>query len=288
MRNRLILAAALIPSLCLSLLVVAAPAGAATTGQQVPVAELAAQIGSAAPVTTGYDRGLFSHWIDADGDGCDTRQEVLIAESLVPVEFSSGCTVSGGEWYSWYDGATWTAPSDVDIDHLVPLSEAWQSGAHAWTAEQRRAFANDLDVSVALEAVTDNVNASKGDRDPAGWMPPLADVGCRYVSDWVVMKYRWDLSTDNSERAAIDDTLSGDCGAALVTVPAKGGSGGEAPAPAEDGVPANPGDTKNCTDFATWRDAQDWFEFYFPHYGDVARLDGNGDGVACESLPGAP
>jgi len=71
----------------------------------------------------------------------------------------------------------------------------------------------------------------------------------------------------------------------MVTVPAKGGTGGTG----SDGqAPANPGDTKNCGDFSTWADAQAWFDYYFPYYGDVARLDANGDGIACESLPGAP
>ena len=288
MRSRHALALLSLPLFALSTLVLSAPAVAAETDTQIPVTELFAEVPTAAPVTTGYDRDLFTHWIDADGDGCDTRQEVLIADSLVPVTFSSGCSVSNGEWYSWFDGATWTAPSDVDIDHFVPLSEAWQSGAHAWSADQRRAFANDLGHAGALEAVTDNVNASKGDRDPAQWLPPLADQSCRYVAEWVVVKYRWNLLVDSTERAAMDDILVGDCANTMVTVPARGGTGGAETAQPDGDVPANPGDSRNCTDFASWREAQDWFEYYFPHYGDVARLDGNGDGIACESLPGAP
>lgn len=222
MRSRHALVLLSLPLFVASTLAFTTPAVAAETSAQIPVTELFAEVGTANPVTTGYDRGLFTHWVDADGDGCDTRQEVLIAESLVPVTFSSGCTVTSGEWYSWYDGATWTAPSDVDIDHFVPLSEAWQSGAHGWTAGERRAFANDLGHDVALEAVTDNVNQSKGDRDPAVWLPPLADQSCRYVAEWVVVKYRWDLTVDSTERAAIDDILVGDCANTIVTVPPKG------------------------------------------------------------------
>jgi len=211
-----------IPLFLASTLAVVSPAAAATTSARIPVSELFAEVPTSSPVTTGYDRGLFTHWIDADGDGCNTRAEVLIAESLVPVSFSSGCTVSGGEWYSWFDGATWTAASDVDIDHFVPLSEAWKSGAHAWTANQRRSFANDLNHAGALEAVTDNVNASKGDRDPAAWLPPRADQSCRYVVEWVVVKYRWNLSVDSTERAAMNNVLSGECAKTIVTVPPQG------------------------------------------------------------------
>jgi hypothetical protein len=222
MRTRHALTLLSIPLFILSTLAIASPAVAAPTSARITVSELFAEVPTKTPVTTGYDRGLFAHWIDADRDGCDTRKEVLIAESVVPVSFSSGCTVSRGEWYSWFDGATWTAPSDVDIDHFVPLSEAWKSGAHAWTANQRRSFANDLDHAGALEAVTDNVNASKGDRDPAAWLPPRADQSCRYVSEWVVVKYRWNLSVDSTERAAMNDILVGDCANTIVTVPPKG------------------------------------------------------------------
>jgi len=196
---------------------------AAEPGAQVAVSDLFSELVTTTDSTATYDRSLFQHWVDADGDGCDTRQEVLIAESTVPVTMaSSGCSVTSGKWDSWYDGASWTAPSDVDIDHFVPLSEAWRSGANAWTAAERRAFANDLGLDVGLEAVTDNVNQSKGDRDPAVWMPPLAGVECRYVSDWVVVKYRWDLSMDTTERDAIAGYLAGSCGSSTVTVPAKG------------------------------------------------------------------
>lgn len=167
-----------------------------------------------------YDRSYFTHWIDANSDGCDTRAEVLKAESLVPVTYSSGCTVATGQWYSWYDGATWTNASDVDIDHLVPLSEAWKSGAWNWTADQRQAFANDLGYAHALEAVTDNVNQSKGDQDPATWMPTLEQ--CNYAIDWVTQKWRWNLSVDDNERSLLGTYLNGtQCGTTSVPLPPK-------------------------------------------------------------------
>ena len=145
-----------------SLLAVAGPAAAEDT----TAAELLTRLRVSAESRVGYDRALFPHWIDADGDGCDTRQEVLIAESTPPATVGAGCTVSG-QWMPWYDGATWTDPSSIDIDHFVPLAEAWDSGASAWNGDQRREFANDLGLAESLEAVTDTVNASKSDRDPA-------------------------------------------------------------------------------------------------------------------------
>ena len=286
---RSLFALALVPIFAFSGAVFAAPAGAAEPGGQVAVSELFSELVASADSTATYDRSLFQHWVDADSDGCDTRQEVLIAESTVPVQLAdTGCTVTSGKWDSWYDGASWTAPSDVDIDHFVPLGEAWRSGADAWTADRRRAFANDFGLDMGLVAVTDNVNQSKGDRDPAAWMPPLAGVECRYASDWVVVKYRWDLSIDTAERDALAGLLAGSCGSATVTVPAKGGTAGTGGTGSDGQAPANPGDTKNCGDFATWAAAQDWYDTYYPYYGDVARLDSNGDGIVCESLPGAP
>ena len=137
MRSALTLA--LIPVLALSAVTFAAPAVAAEPSGQVAISELLAELVTASPSTKTYERSLFVHWIDADGDGCDTRQEVLIAESRVSVEMGSGCTVVSGQWYSWYDGATWTNPSDVDIDHFVPLGEAWRSGAQLSCRGRQRA-----------------------------------------------------------------------------------------------------------------------------------------------------
>ena len=201
-----------------------APATAAELSGTVSVSTMLAQLAVTPASASGYDRDLFVHWVDADGNGCDTRQEVLIQESVVPVVPGSGCTVVSGQWGSWYDGAVWTNPSDVDIDHMVPLSEAWKSGAYAWNAEQRRAFANDLGLGASLAAVTDNVNQSKSDSDPAEWMPPLAAAACRYATDWVLVKYRWNLSIDSVESTALHGILDGGCGAAGTVAPAKGGT----------------------------------------------------------------
>lgn len=441
---------------------ITAPAASASAAQ-APVSDLLAQLVTATPVSSGYDRALFEHWTDADSDGCDTRYEVLIAESVSPVTVGAGCTLSGGSWFSYFDGATWTNPSDVDVDHMVPLSEAWQSGAAGWTSGERQAFANDLDYFASLVAVTDNVNQSKGDSDPATWMPPATSVHCQYATEWVLVKYRWQLAVDAAEKTALGSVLSGSCGSSAVTLPSVVGpepstttpttpvssaapvyrfwsdthmghfytisraerdqviqqypdavwkyegakygafatqqpgtvplfrfwsdafqghfyttsaterdyvianysdhvwkyeriayyvypvnttvtptnsvarfwsdsfrhhfytasasettyvranypahvwkyesvrfkvpTGTPAAAPLPDTTPAppptptqpsNPGDVRNCSDFSTYDQAYAWFMTYYPYYGDVAGLDGNGDGIPCESLPGAP
>ena len=156
----------------------------------------------------GYNRDLFNHWIDADGNGCDTRREVLIEESRVPVTVGAGCSLQGGEWFSVYDRATTGNPTDFDIDHMVPLKEAWDSGAYAWSAERRQDFANDLSNRNSLIAVTAGSNRSKGADDPAEWLPPNGAYHCTYLNDWVAVKLFWDLSVDDVEFEAIRSGLA--------------------------------------------------------------------------------
>jgi len=153
----------------------------------------------------GYDRDLFDHWVDADGDCRDTRDEVLAHESRTPV--GDGCDVTAGEWFSYYDGVTWTASGDVDIDHMVPLAEAWDSGARGWDEDTRRRYANDLREERSLVAVTDNVNQSKGDQDVAEWLPERRT--CRYVAEWVVVKTRWSLKVDADEKQRLRELAAG-------------------------------------------------------------------------------
>jgi hypothetical protein len=179
----------------------AQPAPAA--GYSASLTTAVAGLPVATEVRTGYSRDLFPHWIDADGDGCNTRNEILLAEAVSAPTVSGTCTLSGGRWYSYYDNAYWTLTSDLDIDHMVPLAEAWDSGARNWTTSRRRAYANDLGDHRALAAVTDNVNQAKGDRDPATWMPPYASARCRYINEWVAVKIRWRLTVDSVEKSAL-------------------------------------------------------------------------------------
>ncbi len=164
-----------------------------------------AQLTVATEDRTGYDRDLFPHWITQSGT-CNTRETVLKRDGSGVVTNSS-CAATSGSWYSPYDGATWTAASDVDIDHLVPLAEAWDSGADSWTTSRRQSFANDL-TRPQLIAVTDNVNQAKGDQDPATWMPARTAYRCTYVRAWVQVKYYYDLSVDSAEKSALTNYLA--------------------------------------------------------------------------------
>ncbi len=191
-----------------------------TTSTQPPSATqpaswpLALDVIAAIPVARengdGYDRELFEHWITVGG--CSTRENVLIRDSLTLAQVDPfGCRVVAGDWLSPFDGATWDNPADVDIDHVVALKEAWDSGAWAWTAQQRRAFANDRTDRRTLRAVTDNVNQAKGDKDPSNWMPPLQSAWCPYLADWISIKARWQLSMDESEAGRIRNLLTRQC-----------------------------------------------------------------------------
>ncbi|MER7396433.1 HNH endonuclease family protein [Streptomyces sp. NPDC000151] len=154
----------------------------------------------------GYSRDLFPHWITISG-ACNTRETVLKRDGTNVVT-DSACAATSGSWYSPYDGATWSAASDVDIDHLVPLAEAWDSGAYAWTTAKRQNLANDL-TRPQLLAVTDNVNQSKGDQDPATWWPSRATYKCTYARAWVQVKYYYGLSVDSAEKSALSSVLNG-------------------------------------------------------------------------------
>ncbi|MFG2059771.1 HNH endonuclease family protein [Micromonospora sp. NPDC048930] len=154
---------------------------------------------------TGYSRDLFPHWITISGT-CNTRETVLKRDGTSVVTDSS-CAAVSGRWYSPYDGATWYAASDVDIDHVVPLAEAWRSGASGWTTSRRQSFANDLS-HPQLIAVTDNVNQAKGDQDPSTWQPPLSSYRCTYSKMWITVKYTWGLTLQSSEKSALQSMLN--------------------------------------------------------------------------------
>jgi hypothetical protein len=153
-------------------------------------------------VRRGYTRSKFNHWVDADRDGCNARYEVLIIEARVKPAVGPGCSLRGGRWFSYYDGKRTADPSSFDVDHMVPLAEAWDSGARRWNAGTRRRFANDLGDKRALVAVTASSNRSKSDRDPAEWMPRKVS-RCRYVREYVAVKTRWRLTVDRPEKRAL-------------------------------------------------------------------------------------
>ncbi|MFK4222359.1 HNH endonuclease family protein [Streptomyces sp. NPDC019890] len=156
--------------------------------------------------STGYSRDKFPHWITQSG-ACNTREVVLKRDGTNVVQDSS-CAAVSGSWFSEYDGATWTAAADLDIDHMVPLSEAWKSGASSWTTAKRQSFANDL-TRPQLIAVTDNVNQAKGDKDPAEWLPSRTSYRCMYARMWVDVKHYYALTVDSAEKSALQGILNG-------------------------------------------------------------------------------
>lgn len=166
-------------------------------------------------VTSGYNREYFRHWSDLDGNGCDTREEVLIAERVQGSV--QGCKVVNGLWYSQYDGVSTNNSSSFDIDHFVPLKEAWDSGAWRWDSNTRQRFANDLGYAAALIAVTASSNRTKSDQDPRDWLPQKQR--CLYAKSWVAVKFRWRLSVDSDEKRALTQILSKCSG--KITVPSR-------------------------------------------------------------------
>lgn len=426
-----------------------ATAAPPTSDERMPVSAMLAALRVEAPSTANYVRDLFFEGQDLDGDGCRTRQEVLIEESEIPATITGTCTVVSGQWNSYYDNVLHVDPAAVEMDHLVALKEAWVSGAWAWTDTQRQAYSNDTEDYRTLVMVTAGVNSAKADKDPAGWLPPSphAYQRCQYIAEWVAVKWRWNLSVDPAEKTAIQNVMNG-CGAGFdARTPSMPTVGQPSAPPIADAVPvyrfwsplyqghffttdtnerdqiirrwpgtwtyegqrytafttqvagtiplyrfwssqytghfftadtaerdavmkkwpntwkyegvayyvypsdsrqpdtvavarfwsnsaahhfytadaaerdgvlskwwrvwtyegdnfrvpaagipttpqvqppANPGDTKNCSDFPNYAAAKQWFDTYYPYYGDIARLDQNNDMIPCESLPGAP
>jgi hypothetical protein len=205
-RRRLTCAAALLTAL----LQISGPSPAVAAPPGIPTAatartELAGLTVAAWTHTTTYDRDLFPTWDTISGT-CDTRETVLKRDGT-GVVVSSACAATSGSWKSPYDRATWTASSDVDIDHMVPLKNAWISAAWAWTTSKRESFANDLS-DPQLWAVTDNVNESKGDKSPDAWKPPLSSFYCTYSRAWVKVKYVWKLTVTSAEKVALTSMLA--------------------------------------------------------------------------------
>ena len=145
----------------------------------------------------------YGRWKDADDDGEDTRQEILIAESLVPVTRDKKSRVVEGLWVGPYAGFVTRDPRQLDIDHVVAVCEAHKSGAHEWEQDQRIAFANHLASPRHLVATWLSTNRSKWKRDPAEWLPPNRAYWCTYLNDWIAIKRGWGLSVDPDEAASI-------------------------------------------------------------------------------------
>lgn len=165
-----------------------------------------------------YRREAFGEaWLDIDGNGCNQRDDVLLRDAIAgstTVAQQGACDhdVLAGEWRDPYTGALLVfddlkdaaQAQAIQIDHVVPLAEAWRSGAAKWDEDRRIEFANDLDGLLAVDGPT---NQSKSDQDPASWRP-RQDYQCDYARRWINMKTRWDLGADPSERRALDEMLA--------------------------------------------------------------------------------
>ena len=198
------------------------PLTARDAGPRYPVtaAELAAaraaldglEVKGRAP-RTGYEREVFGEaWADVDGNGCDTRNDVLARDLLDPVfrDGTTDCVVQSGTLQDPYGGerraflrGPETSP-EVQIDHVVALADAWQKGAQDWDAVTRTAFAND---PANLLAVDGDLNQAKGAGDAATWLPPHRPFRCRYVMRQVEVKAAYRLWVTAAERDAMDREL---------------------------------------------------------------------------------
>lgn len=266
-------------------LTTAPPAAAAKT---VPALRVLNALPVGKEARDGYSRDLFRLWSDLDGDGCDTREQVLIDERSAGTVV--GCRVVNGTWVSAYDGVVTTDSSRFDIDHVVPLAEAWDSGAWNWSASRRERFANDTGYGGSLIAVSASSNRAKGDRDPAEWMP--ARGRCAYAKTWIAVKYRWRLAVDAAEKAALRQILA-NCPPGMTLPPLAPSAGigdGTRPAPAPPAPSASsssssPSDGGLDPRFRTCGDANaagfgPYTRGIDPEYDWY--IDRDGDGVACE------
>lgn len=158
----------------------------------------------------GYSREKFPHWEDAEEFGwnvpdtaCDVRDAALIRDGR-GVRVGEDCDITFGEWRDPYAGRTYSDPSEIDIDHVVPLANAWRSGASSWDEDLRERYANDPDVVLSAEA---GENRSKGDKGPEAWKPPLRSVWCDYATRWIEIKADYDLSVTRQEKMALEQML---------------------------------------------------------------------------------
>ena len=165
----------------------------------------------------GYSRDEFPHWAsdaasygwrEPDGS-CDVRDAALIRDGK-DVRIDDDCSMTAGTWRDPYTGKTLTNSSEVDIDHVVALANAWRSGAGsaAWSTADREAYANDPEVLLSADAGT---NRAKGDKGPEAWKPPNQDYWCEYARRWIWIKSDWRLTVNPAEKSSLRQML-GTCG----------------------------------------------------------------------------
>jgi hypothetical protein len=181
--------------------------------------ELLTELSVKAETEFPYERNSqFGNFLTGNDDRCSTRIEVLLQERISGKTFGKDSCQVAGIWNSPYDDRTTWDASDLQIDHQVPLKEAWDSGAIEWSDERRQAFTNDLAFWGSLTAVSNSVNESKRAEEPGQWMPPNSDFRCRYLALWIAVKWRWDLSVDEAELVVLTSQLNR-CSDKSLTVP---------------------------------------------------------------------
>ena len=186
--------------------------GAATPAEATAARALLDTLTVAKETRSGYKRDAFAHWTDPDDDDFDGRQQSLGMQSLTDPPVDNRYRIVSGTWCSAYDGIVYTVPGDLDVDHMVPLAEAWDSGAGNWSKDQREVFANDNTHTygaggLQLIPVIAAENRSKSDNDPSQWMPKNPNVRCAYAIDWVQVKATWVLTVDESEKGYLAKAL---------------------------------------------------------------------------------
>lgn len=159
-----------------------------------------------------YSRTEWGSWIDTDKDCQNTRQEVLIDESVIPVVLDAGgCKVLSGLWICIYTGAIITDPTELDVDHLVPLENANKSGGYSWPNTKKKTYANYLENKFHLIAVSKSANRSKGAKSPDQWIPSYKASQCAYLKLWVEIKEYWGLEFTSDENIFIDHFSEVNC-----------------------------------------------------------------------------
>ena len=233
-----------------------------------------------------YNRSDWKHWNDVDGDCINARHEVLIVESEEPVSMDGNCKVNGGYWVGLYTGRAFRRASDLDVDHMVPLANAHYSGGWAWDKSKKETYANFLDYSDHLIAVSASANRSKGASGPEDWKPDQRGYWCNYSVAWIDIKSAWDLSVTTSESIALSEMLGTCTGTVIETEPVVIPTS----APEQESKPPTNlkfdpfGPDRDCGDFSSWNVVKEFFIAAGGPGSDPHRLDGDRDGIPCESL----
>ena len=248
---------------------------------------------SAVPATLpDYDRHDWKQWTDADRDCQDARNEVLIAESRTAVAYRTDrkCRVTTGEWLAPYSNTIVTDPGRLDVDHMVPLGNAHDSGAWQWSAEQRERYANYLEDPQHLIAVTASANRSGGARGPDQWKPEDRTYWCQYAVDWITIKSTWKLTVTQQEHTALVQLLN-TCAQRPELMVSQQSQVQPTPRPTRNPVQQTPTPemrTYNSCDAAqaageTRAQGSKGNGRGFPKWMVPSARDGDGDGVVCEN-----